>query len=102
MQGVHGCYLHAQILGVLSVHMGFVHCCWMTAVKVNHQASLMMSSGAIGPWSELMIYAPDQLAENAHYCWVWGHLLLEMWEVQCTYLFLLIVGAKLQPQLLWP
>ena len=74
----------------------------MTAVKVNHQASLMMSSRAIGPWSELMIYVLDQLAGNAHYCWVWGHLLLEMREVQCTYFFLLIVGTKLQSQLLWP
>ena len=74
----------------------------MTAVKANHQASLMMSSGAIGPLSELMIRAPDQLAENAHYCQAWSHLLLEMREVQCTYLFLSIVGAKLQPQLLWP
>ena len=74
----------------------------MTAVKANHQASSMMSSRVIGPWSELMIYVLDQLAENAHYCWVWGHLLLEMWEVQCTYLFLLIVDAKLQSQLLWP
>ena len=67
---------------MLFVHMVWVHCCWKTAVEANHQASLMMSSRAIGPWSELMIYVPDQLVENAHYCWVWGHLLLEMREVQ--------------------
>ena len=53
----------------------------MTAVKVNHQAGLTMSSGVTGPWSELMISAPDQLAENAHYCRAWGHWLLEMQEV---------------------
>ena len=67
----------------------------MTAVNVNHQASLTMNLGAIGPWSELMVYAPDQLAENAHYCRAWSHLLLEMRKVQCTYFFLSIVGAKL-------
>ena len=86
MHGVHGCPLHVQILGMQSVHMEFVRCHWMTAVKANHQASLMMNSRLIGPWSELMMYVPDQLAENAHYCWVWGHLLLKMREVQCTYL----------------
>ena len=82
--------------------MELVHCYWMIAVKVNHQAGLTMNSGAIGPWSELMNSAPDQLAENAHYCQASGHWLLEMQEVQCTYLFLSVVGAKLQPQLLWP
>ena len=61
----------------------------MTAVKANHQASLIMSSGAIGPWSELMTYAPGQMAENAHYCWVWSHLLLEMWDVH-TFSFQLL------------
>ena len=76
-----------------------VHCYWMTVVKVNHQAGLTMNSGAIGPWPGLMISAPDRLAENAHYCRAWGHWL---WEVQCTYLFLSVVGAKLQPRLLWP
>ena len=74
----------------------------MTVVKANHQASLTMNSGAIGPWSELMISVPDQLAENAHYCQAWGHWLLEMQEVQFTSLFLPVVGTKLQPQLLWP
>ena len=81
--------------------MEFVHCYWMTAVEANHQESLTMNSGAIGPWSELMISVPDQLAENAHYCRAWSHWLLEMQEVQYTYLFLSVVGAKLQPQLLW-
>ena len=82
--------------------MEFVRCYWMTAVKANHQAGLTMNSGAIGPWSELMISVQDQLAKNAHYCWAWSHWFLEMQEVQCTYLFLSVVGAKLQPQLLWP
>ena len=73
----------------------------MTAVKVSHQASLMMSLRVIGPWSELMIYVPDQLAENAKYCRIWSYLLLEMWKVQCTYLSLSILGIKLHSQLLW-
>ena len=77
--------------------MEFVHCYWMTAIRANHQVGLTMNSGAIGPWSE-----PDQLAENARYCRAWSHWLLVMREVQCTYLFLSIVGTELQPQLLWP
>ena len=82
--------------------MEFVHCYWMTVIKVNHQVGLTMNSGAIGPWSELMISEPDQLAKSAHYCWAWSHWLLVMWEVWCTYLFLSVVGTKFQPQLLWP
>ena len=88
-----------QNLGVLAVYMENVHCYWMTVVKANHQADLMMNSGVIGPWPELMISTLDRLAGNAHYCRAWGHWLP---EVQCTYPFLSVVGAKLQPQLLWP
>ena len=73
---VQDCYSHVRNLGVLFVHMEFVRCYWMTAVKVNHQVGLTMNSGAIGAWSELMISAPDQLAENAHYCRAWSHWLL--------------------------
>ena len=82
--------------------MEFVHCYWMTVIKVNHQVGLTMNSGAIGPWSELMISEPDQLAKSARYCWAWSHWLLVMREVWCTYLFLSVVGTKFQPQLLWP
>ena len=87
---------------VLCVYMENVRCYWMTVVEANHQAGLTMNSGAIGPWPELMISVLDRLAENAHYCRAWGHWLLQMQEVQCTYLFLSVVDAKLQPQLLWP
>ena len=74
----------------------------MTAIKGNCQVGLTMNSGAIGPWSELMISEPDQLAENARYCQAWSHWLLVMREVWCTYLFLSVVGTKFQPRLLWP
>ena len=43
--------------------MEFVRCYWMTVVKVNHQVGLTMNSGVIGPWSELMVSEPDQLAK---------------------------------------
>ena len=99
---VQGSYLCARNLGVLFVHMEFVHCNWMTAIKANHQVGLTINSGAIGPWSELMVSKPDQLAKNAHYCQPWSHWLLVVWEVQCTYLFLSVVGTEFQPQLLWP
>ena len=82
--------------------MEFARCYWMTVIKANHQVGLMMNSGAIGPWSELMISESDQLAKNARYCQALSHCLLVMWEVWCTYLFLSVVGTKFQSWLLWP
>ena len=73
----------------------------MTVVEVNHQVGLMMNSGVIGPWSELMVSELDQLAKNAHYCQPWSRWLLVTWEIWCTYLFLSVVGTEFQPRLLW-
>ena len=78
------------------VHVGLVHCYWMTAIEANRLVGLTRNLVVTGPWPGLMTSGPDQSVESAHCHRIWSCWLLTSRKVRCTYLFLSVAGTGLR------